>query len=156
MQTRVASIADLDDLQNLVCGFRGFLERSGPDAATVRESLKRLLASGEAEFFLAIDDSATAIGYVQQRYRYSLWLNGMEATLEDLYVSPQSRSKGIGTRLVEFGIERARERDCQAIKLDTNEDNQAAMKLYSKLGFLSGASRFHDSRQLSLKKTLSV
>ena len=156
MKTRVAGLSDLDDLQRLVCGFREVLGRNNPDDATVRENLKNLLTNGEAEFLLAIDDSTKAVGYIQQRYRYSLWLNGLEATLEDLYVSPESRRQGIGARLVEFGIERAREKSCQAIKLDTNEGNRASIELYEKLGFSSGSSRFLDSRQLSFEKTLGA
>ena len=156
MMARIASLSDLDDLSRLVCSFRDVLGRSNPADDSVRESLRSLLISGEGDFLLAIDDSANAVGYSQQRYRYSLWLEGLEATLEDLYVTPDCRGRGVATCLVRYGIERAWEKGCKAIKLDTNEDNLAAVALYGKLGFSSRSSRFSGSRQLLFSKTLEV
>ena len=154
MKIRLASLADLDDLQALVAGFREVLGRSHPDDETLRGNLKNLLLTGDAEFFIAINDASEAMGYVQQRYRYSIWLSGLEATLEDLYVIPFSRRKGVGTYLVQFAVERAKEKRCRLIKLDTNERNKSAIDLYEKVGFRSGSSRFSGSRQLLLEKTL--
>ena len=154
MKIRVANLTDLDSLLKLVIGFRGALKRRLPDDETLKGSLKSLLINGESEFFLAIDDSSNVAGYIQQRYRYSLWLSSLEATLEDLYVSPVTRRQGMGTLLVQYAIERAREKGCQAIKLDTNERNLNAINLYSKLGLSSGSSRFSDSRQLLFEKII--
>ncbi len=125
-----------------------------PDDKTLQRSLERLLRSDDAEFFIALDDSSKAVGYIQQRYRYSMWLSGLEATLEDLYVSPYRRRLGAGTKLVLFAVERARAKECKAIKVDTNESNRLAIDLYHKLGFSSGSSRYSNSRQLLLEKDL--
>jgi ribosomal protein S18 acetylase RimI-like enzyme len=154
METYVADLSDLDDLQRLVAAFRDHLERSQPDDTALRENLRRLVTTGGAEFFLAIDDTRRGVGYVQQRYRFSLWLGGLEATLEDLFVSPASRRQGVATYLVQFAIERAKKRGCRAIKLDTNEGNHEAIRLYQRLGFLSGSTFFSESRQLSFEKIL--
>ena len=110
--------------------------------------------SRDTEFFIALGDTSMAVGYIQQRYRYSLWLSGLEATLEDLYVSSDSRRLGVGTQLVQFAIESAREKGCKVIKVDTNESNRSAMDLYFKLGFTSGSSRYSNSRQLLLERSL--
>ena len=154
MKIRVANLTDLDSLLKLVTGFRGALKRRLPDDETLKGGLKRLLISGESEFFLAIDDTSNVAGYIQQRYRYSLWLSSLEATLEDLYVSPDTRRQGMGTLLVQYAIERAREKGCRVIKLDTNERNLNAINLYSKLGFSSGSSCHSDSRQLLFEKII--
>ena len=154
MNIRIANLSDTEDLQRLVAGFREVLGRRLPNDENVRGSLKKLLASGDAEFFLVVDDTSKAVGYIQQRYRYSLWLTGLEAILEDLYVSPDKRRQGMGTYLVQFAIESAIEKGCKVIKLDTNESNRTAIDLYRKLGFSSGSSRFSDSRQLLLEKDL--
>ena len=150
----VADLSHLDDLQRLVAEFGDLLHRDYPHDNALVENLRRLLEAGEAEFLLAADHTREAVGYIQQRYRYSLWTGGLEATLEDLYVSPGSRGLGVATQLVQFAIERAGEKGCRSIKLDTNESNHEAIKLYRKLGFSSGSARFPDSRQLSFKKAL--
>ena len=154
MEIRLAVISDLETLLVLVVGFREVLGRAYPDEDTLRENLRKLLVDGEAEYFLAFDGRKEAIGYIQQRYRYSIWLSTLEATLEDLYVSPRSRRRGAGTALVQFAIHRARQKGCRSIKLDTNEQNRSAIDLYHKLGFLSGSSRFSGSRQLMLERIL--
>ena len=154
IEIRRADPSDLDDLQSLVCGFREVLGRRHPDDVTLRESLEELLMSRNTEFFIALGDTSMAVGYIQQRYRFSLWLSELEGTLEDLYVSPNGRRLGVGTQLVQFAIERAREKGCMAIKVDTNESNRPAMDLYLKLGFSSGSSRYSNSRQVLLEKSL--
>ena len=153
-KARLANLSDLDDLLKLTVGFRHVLRRDQPDDNSLREGKEGLLSSGEVEFFIVTDDKERAVGYVQQRYRHSLWLNGLEATLEDLYVSLDYRRQGISTCIVRFAIDRAKEKGCRAVKLDTNERNEEAIQFYSKLGFSSGSSRFPGSRQLSLEKTL--
>ena len=154
MSARVAGLTDLDDLLTLIASFRQVLGRNQPDDESLKKGLEGLLRSRDAEFLIVTDDKAGAVGYAQQRYRHSLWLNGLEATLEDLYVSPENRRQGVGTFLVQFAIDRAREKSCLAIKLDTNEGNRIALELYRKLGFSSESSRFAGSRQLSLERTL--
>jgi ribosomal protein S18 acetylase RimI-like enzyme len=82
-------------------------------------------------------------------------MSGPEATLEDLFVSPVSRGMDVGARLVRFALVRAEEKGCESVKLDTNESNIEAIQLYEKLGFMSGSTRFPDSRQMSLERTLN-
>jgi len=154
LEIRQACLSDVDGLLSLVAGFREVLGRGDPKDETLIASLKKLLASDDTEFFLAVDEASGCLGYIQQRYRHSIWLSGLEATLEDLYVSPDRRTMGIGTRLVQFAVKRARENGCKAIKLDTNESNRAAISLYRRLGFSSGNSRFSSSRQLLFEKSL--
>ena len=156
LEIRQADASDMDSLLGLVAGFREVLGRSDPVDETLMVSLKKLLASDDAEFFLAVDEASRCLGYIQQRYRHSIWLSGLEATLEDLYVSPGRRKLGIGTRLVQFAIKRAKENGCKAIKLDTNESNRAAINLYRRLGFSTGTSRFSNSRQLLFEKRLEA
>ena len=94
MKIRLAGPSDLETLPVLVVGFREVLRRTYPDDETLRENLKKLLVDGDDEYFLAFDGGKGAMGYIQQRYRYSVWLSTLEATLEDLYVSTGSRRQG--------------------------------------------------------------
>jgi ribosomal protein S18 acetylase RimI-like enzyme len=45
----------------------------------------------------------------------------------------------VGRELVEAAFERARERGCARMLLDTNESNEAALRLYESMGFRSGS-----------------
>ena len=156
MLFRIADLSDLDDLVVLVIEFRDHLRRTHPETASLRESIRRLIETGDAEFLLSLDAHGRAVGYIQQRYRHSLWLSGPEACLEDLFVTPSSRRQGVAKGLVQFAIQRAGEVGCRSIKLDTSEMNYSALRLYEGLGFSSGSTLYASSRQLTLEKVLDA
>ena len=58
-----------------------------------------------------------------------------EAEILKLVVREGDRRKGIGGRLVEAFLTRAREQQCRAVYLDVRESNGAALHLYESLGF---------------------
>lgn len=49
--------------------------------------------------------------------------------------APKARGKGIGTRLVNCAIERARELGKEKVSLVVTKDNEGAIKLYKRMGF---------------------
>jgi len=106
---------------------------------------------GGAEFFVALDDAGDFVGFIQQRYRYSIWSSGLEACIEDLYVAPESRRRRVGSKLVEYAVNHAQAKNCRSIAVDTNELNEPAILLYSRRGFSSGSSRFPGGKQHGLK-----
>ncbi|NEP81553.1 MAG: GNAT family N-acetyltransferase [Okeania sp. SIO3B3] len=154
LKIQIASEADLDPLVNLVVAFRDHLEQSTPSDADFRESITLLLKDSGTEFFLGRDGQGTGLGYVQCRYRYSAWISGLDAELEDVFVVREARRNGVGRQLVEFALARASERGCRSIGLSTNERNEAALRLYKRLGFCSVRTLW-GSRQLWLDLALS-
>ncbi|MEG4799725.1 GNAT family N-acetyltransferase [Microcoleus sp. ARI1-B5] len=137
LKIKIAREADLASLVGLAAAFRDRLGQSTPSDTDFRESIARMLNDAKTEFFLACDLQENNIGYVQCRYRYSAWISGLEAELEDVFVVREARRRGVGRRLVEFAIDRAIERGCSAIGLNTNERNEDAIALYRRLGFRS-------------------
>ncbi|MBR6519271.1 MAG: GNAT family N-acetyltransferase [Oscillospiraceae bacterium] len=55
--------------------------------------------------------------------------------LHTLVVSPSCSKKGIGTAMVAFYEQYARENNCPELRMDTNALNSVARKLYKKLGY---------------------
>jgi len=55
--------------------------------------------------------------------------------LHTLVVSPDYAKRGIGRKFVEYYEDYARENGCISLRMDTNEKNVNARKLYKKLGF---------------------
>jgi GNAT superfamily N-acetyltransferase len=60
------------------------------------------------------------------------------AVLWDIRVAPDCRGKGIGGRLVEASIEWAKRRRCRLLKVETQNVNVPACRLYAKHGFTLG------------------
>lgn len=59
----------------------------------------------------------------------------MKAQLEDIVVDKTMRGKGVGTVLVQFAIDKAKEFGAKSLNLTSNPKREAANKLYENLGF---------------------
>jgi len=56
----------------------------------------------------------------------------------DVYVDAAHRGHGLGRRLMEAVLERARAAGCSAVSLEVRTDNAIARRLYQSLGFGAG------------------
>jgi len=148
----LANEADVDVVAQLMIAFRDYLGQMQPSAAEFRDSIGILLKDPDTEFLVARDAEGRALGYAQVRYRYSAWIPGLGAEIEDLFVLPFARRQGIGLELAESVTGRARLRSCRVIGLNTNERNEAALSLYQRLGFTAERASWNGSRQLWLEK----
>lgn len=91
--------------------------------------------AGPTIFFAETD------GRLAGRIKMLRWWNRF-AYVEDIVVNPEYRGLGIGRRLLERGIQWARENDYPGVMLETQDDNVPACTLYQSSGFvLSGFDR---------------
>jgi GNAT superfamily N-acetyltransferase len=60
---------------------------------------------------------------------------GLRAQVESVRVDKECRNLGIGSRMMEWTIERARERNAHDIQLTTHLSRKDAHRFYEKLGF---------------------
>ena len=144
---RRARPADLGAVARLIAAFRDSLQRLGPDDREIERGLARLLGDRAVTVGLATAGPA-AVGYALQRRHFSVWAQGDEALLEDLFVAEAARGRSVGRRLVEHAITEARTAGCRALSLDTNERNVAANTIYRKLGFSCERARWDGGRQI--------
>jgi len=131
---------DASTVAALVVAFRDHLGFDRPSDDAVLASVERLVEDPATDYLLgAPEEGAPAAGLVQLRYRWSVWRDAEDCELEDLFVSPDARRSGLGRALVAAAIDRARERGCGRIALDTAERNEAAVALYRSFGFSDDA-----------------
>ena len=69
------------------------------------------------------------------RLRSSVWTGLPEAYLQELYVVPERRRRGIGRALLEATMATARQAGASSIDLATGEGDAAARALYESAGF---------------------
>ena len=136
----------------LMVAFRDHLGDTEPTDDEMRAGVERLLGDPDTEFLLAAPDGdgAPAAGVAQLRFRYGVWRAGGDCLLEDLYVDQAARGAGLGRALVAATLDRARARGCRRVELDTNERNDAALRLYGSFGFSATTGRY-DGRDLYLR-----
>jgi ribosomal protein S18 acetylase RimI-like enzyme len=139
VSTPEAWLAEPDEAETvgrLLVEFRDHMGKDWPSDNAILATVERLIETPDAEYLLAApDDDSPPAGVVQLRFRLSVWTASPDCWLEDLFVSASARRGGMGEALVALAVERARERGCRRIELDTNEDNDPALALYHRLGF---------------------
>ena len=62
---------------------------------------------------------------------------GWRATIEGVRTSSSVRGKGVGTELIKWAIQRAKERGCHLIQLTTDKKRADALRFYECLGFVA-------------------
>jgi GNAT superfamily N-acetyltransferase len=124
--------------------FRDHLSLDAPSHDEMHAGVERLLGDADTEFLLAApdDDGAPEAGVAQLRFRYGVWRAGGDCLLEDLFVDESARGAGLGRALVAATLDRARARGCRRVELDTNERNDAALRLYGSFGFSPTANKY--------------
>ncbi len=85
-----------------------------------------------------------ALGVVLANFNWSLKFAGRALWIEELYVAPQARRRGIGRLLVERVLDYAEEEGIRGIDLEAYRGNTPASILYRSLGFYRlGRERFY-------------
>ncbi len=152
---RKATINDLESILTLVIGFREYLNLKSPSESKFRNGLEKLISGNDAEFFVVSNNKNVIFGYILLRYRFSMWASGLEARIEDLFVSPSDRQKGTGKELVKYAIQKVTEKGCVTICLDTNENNPVTMNMYTQLGFKAHKKVWDNGRQIFFRQSIN-
>jgi GNAT superfamily N-acetyltransferase len=127
---------EAETVARLLVEFRNHNGKDWPSDNAMLAVVERLIEQPDVEYLLACaDDDSPPSGVCQLRFRLSVWTAAPDCWLEDLFVEESARGRGCGAALVEAALERARERGCRRVELDTNEENDVALALYRRLGF---------------------
>ncbi len=131
LSVRAAHDGDAAALDELVAVFaRDFGYPSGADTATVRDFLGRpntgaMIAELEGE----------PAGFIATSSAFSLHHGGPTLMLDDLFVRPEARRRGIARALVEGSLESAAARGATTARLWMQGDDEVARRFYASLGF---------------------
>jgi GNAT superfamily N-acetyltransferase len=154
---RRASADDLDRVAPLFDAYRRFYGAAA-DAAAARRFLATRFALGESVVLLAIDGprrsgdrardlggavSEDIIGFAQLYRSFSSLSLGEIVILNDLFVTPAHRGRGIAGRLVDVAVEHARRVGAIGLELATQHTNAAALRLYRAKGFVADTAFTH-------------
>jgi len=131
-EIRRAGAGDAADVARLLHDFNSEYEEHTPGVPALTERLGELLAANEITVLLAGDPPE---GFALFRVRPSLWAKAADAYLEELYVIPEQRRKGIGRALLNAAINAARGAGANHFELTTGETDTEARALYESRGF---------------------
>ncbi len=129
-----ATIEHLDALLPMVQAYRVFYKQV-PDARRERDLIAEHVRHGRSTIFLARDERGVPVGFAQLFLTYSTVCLGPQLILEDLFVVPQARRRGVATKLLSRAIEYSREIGATGMYLETAIDNVAAQRAYERAGW---------------------
>jgi GNAT superfamily N-acetyltransferase len=107
-----------------------------PNPEKQSEALEAILADRSRGRIFVAREGSEVVGMASLLYTISTAEGGKAALFEDLIVHPQHRGKGIGSKLVNYVIQQARAEGVLRITLLTDLENDTALGLYRKLGFV--------------------
>ncbi len=129
---RRADVGDAAVVARLLHDFNTEFGDLTPGTAALTERLRELLAGGGLTVLLV---GEPAVGVAVLRFRPALWITGLDAYLEELYVAPAHRGRGYGRALLDATLASARDAGAVRMELGTGETDTAARALYESSGF---------------------
>lgn len=103
-----------------------------PDKMT--NSVEQMLAEKEHIMgFVVENNSKEIIGYTTCFFAYHTWI-GKSLYMDDLYVKPAYRGKGLGTKLISKIIDYAKSENCKKLKWQVSDWNTPAAEFYKSIG----------------------
>ncbi|AWH74719.1 GNAT family N-acetyltransferase [Dokdonia sp. Dokd-P16] len=135
MHIRKATLEDLNIIIPLFDGYRQFY-RQASDLEGANLFLTERLSHNESTILIAFHDSeeTEALGFTQLYPLFSSVSMERMLLLNDLYITPTHRGKGIGTLLINSAKELCTSSHQKGIVLQTEITNPA-QQLYERLGF---------------------
>ncbi|WP_096186523.1 GNAT family N-acetyltransferase [Evansella halocellulosilytica] len=98
-------------------------------------AFKAISSDPNNELVIAYQDDEI-IGVQQITFTpYLTHQGGWRATIEGVRMSSSIRGKGIGTKMINWAIDRAKQRNCHLIQLTTDKKRKDALRFYQGLGF---------------------
>ena len=113
----------------------GYLEfyKSTISSEQTELTWKRLINNEQKMFGFVAETEEGVIGFTHCLFRPSTWTETDYCYLEDLFVDPNIRGKGIGRALMDRVIELAKEKKSKRVYWTTQEFNKTARVLYDSI-----------------------
>jgi GNAT superfamily N-acetyltransferase len=120
--------------EQLWAGYLAFYESTLPPEVT-ETTWRRFFDKNEPMHALvaADDTSGELLGFTHLVFHRGTWAIGDFCYLEDLFVSPSARKRGVARALIEAVYDLADERGCERVYWLTHETNTTARKLYDQV-----------------------
>lgn len=141
---REPAMADKAGWLPLWDGYNRFYETTIPDVVT--ETTWNRLIDPESPMggLVAAKPCGELAGFLNYAVHLSTWTVGAVCYLEDLFIDPACRSRGVGRMLIASLVDKARGRGWELVYWVTKEDNIKARAIYDRMcGGHGGYVRYH-------------
>jgi ribosomal protein S18 acetylase RimI-like enzyme len=133
-EIKIASIEDLEILLPLVRAFHEFEDLQIPEDQR-KSSLTELSSNPDLGGIWLIYDDNQVVGYIILCTGYSIEFSGKDAFIDEFYIRPEFRRRGIGKQTLELIKVAAKDLNVRAIHLEVARTNTNAHELYAHSNF---------------------
>ncbi len=100
-----------------------------------RQNLNRFISDNSLGFTRFIYEEDQLAGYLIVCFGFSFEFGGRDAFLDELYLNPDFRGRGIGAQAVEYAAVECGKHEVKALHLEVELKNDRAFNLYKNMGF---------------------
>ncbi|MEX2107026.1 MAG: GNAT family N-acetyltransferase [Solirubrobacterales bacterium] len=135
-EVEIAPIApsEFEQMLPLIADYQRFYEVEEIDEERNRTFFRRFLAPSEDGMLLGARDRSRLVGYACLYWHFSSTKAAETVLMNDLFVKPSVRGRGVGRALIEASAGVARERGAAHLEWATAPDNLTAQRLYDSTG----------------------
>ncbi|MGW1800587.1 N-acetyltransferase family protein [Streptomyces sp. NPDC001984] len=136
LEIRAAVADDIPAIVGMLADDPLGVRRESPDDLTpYLTALKRLEGDPNQHLVVAVREGRV-IGTLQLTIIPGLSRRGAtRSIIEAVRIHADERGSGLGTRLIEWGIDESRRLDCQLVQLTSDTSRTDAHRFYERLGF---------------------
>lgn len=134
--TRTATPDDAETVAQMLHDFNVEFDTPTPGVEFLVSRCRELIDAEETTIVLGGDPP---LGLGVLFFRPSLWSQGFEVYLAELYVVPDRRDEGIGGAIMAMAMELSRKRGATVMQIGVDEPDVDTRRFYERLGF-----RHHD------------
>jgi GNAT superfamily N-acetyltransferase len=138
---RDATPGDEGAWRGLWAGFLAFYDKTLPEAVTAR-TWALILDPGHPMSLRIAEMDGAAVGFTLWQTHDSSWVPAPDLYLEDIFVSPAMRGRGVGRAMIADLVAIGRARGCARIYWMTEETNATARRLYDRFATSDGHIRY--------------
>lgn len=131
-EPRVAMPGQADTVAGLLDAFNREYDTPTPGKAVLATRLRRLLAGGAV---IALLPGEPAVAVALLTLRSNVWYDGPVAFLDELYVAPELRGRGIGSTLLAGAEAVTRQRGGELLEINVDGDDTDARRFYERHGY---------------------
>ncbi|SHO62754.1 GNAT family N-acetyltransferase [Algoriphagus zhangzhouensis] len=100
------------------------------------QAFEKIIADPNQELIVIENEEGVVIGTMQLTFiQYLMYQGGIRAQIEAVQIKKEHRSQGIGSKMMNWAIARAKERKAQLIQLTSNKKRSKAIRFYEGFGF---------------------
>jgi GNAT superfamily N-acetyltransferase len=135
-ELQIAPVSDeeYEQLLPLIAAYQRFYEVEEIDEERNRTFFRRFLAPSDDGLLLGARAGGRFLGYACLYWHFSSTRALETVLMNDLFVEPDARGRGVGRALIEAARDVARQRGAAHLEWATAPDNHTAQRLYDSTG----------------------